>query len=84
MSDRTVHGITSNGWEIVRYDRAGKWYCEKFSDTDRDNERHLLTLEVAVMSLTGSNDQVFLGLPGGRTFDARVRRARFAAGHEEI
>ena len=32
MSDRTVH-VSYPGMEIVRYDRAGKWYLEPTNPT---------------------------------------------------
>jgi hypothetical protein len=28
VTDRTVHADLSDGTQIVRYDRAGKWYAE--------------------------------------------------------
>ena len=68
MNDRTVHGRTADGYEIVRYDRAGKWYLEGIGS------RRPISLSAAVR---GAIDGVaYLGRPGGRTFDARARAAR--------
>lgn len=74
--DRTVHGMTMNytdPWQIVRYDRTGKWYLEHADGRRvRVGVRH-----AARVAATG----VFTpGLPGGRVFDKLVRekRARMA------
>lgn len=71
--DRTVHAY-GRGYEIVRYDRAGKWYVESV-----DGSRRAVTLDQAVrealhISKRGSGD-VHFGLPGGSAFDARYRRS---------
>jgi hypothetical protein len=66
MSDRTVHAILVNGAEIVRYDRAGKWYYESSS-----YRRHLTITEA--VEFVGSPDQWIPDLPGGSAFDRRIR-----------
>lgn len=72
-SDRTVHAIVPGG-EIVRYDRAGKWYLE-FTD---GRARKPLSLRAAA-ELAGAHDaQALLGRPGGLRFDAKVRAAQRA------
>ena len=76
MGDRTVHayGRTDAGtsFEVVRYNKAGKWYCEL-----RGDNRRPISLTVAVdlgvhIARTGTG-QVFWNVPGGKQFDARVR-----------
>lgn len=65
--DRTVHGISADGYEIVRYDRAGKWYLE---DGPTKRVRALRIADAAALATEG---QAHLGKPGGQAFDKRVR-----------
>lgn len=83
MADRTVHAAY-DGMEIVRYDRAGKWY---FEPTDQSLKRQKVSLmdaaEQAVWGVDYANGEVFFDKPGGNTFDMRVRgiwRERAARG----
>lgn len=75
--DRRVHayGQTPEGtkFEIVRYDRAGKWYCET------DGTRRPIDLATAVtlaadISKRGGG-QIFWNRVGGTMFDSRLRKA---------
>lgn len=66
-SDRTVHGRTREGYEVVRYSRAGKWFIETSSDT-----RQLVTMKVAA-KLTAHGGTHVQGLPGGQSFDRVVQ-----------
>lgn len=69
--DRTVHGLATDGREIVRYDKAGKWYTES-----RITKRTLVTLGHATnLAAMGT---AFLDRPGGQQFDAKVRKIRKA------
>lgn len=73
-SDRTVHAHYP-GMDIVRYNRAGKWYLEP---TDPLAKRQHVTLRDAVnqavwASMFGGG-QVFFGRPGGGAFDREVAR----------
>jgi hypothetical protein len=68
MGDRRLHGRVGHG-EIVRYDRAGKWYVEWPGST-----RYHVTLAEAVDLATGFKGAAYLGIPGGGRFDAAVRR----------
>lgn len=68
--DRTVHGTTTDGAEIVRYERAGKWFVEP---VDGGKRRGISLDEAAKLALSG---QVFLGRAGGLRFDARVQQLR--------
>lgn len=65
---RTVHGLTVFGNEIVRYDRAGKWYVENIIGT----RRHVTVREAARAAKHG---RAFLGRHGGAAFDKWVKRA---------
>ena len=68
MSDRTVHGVSQSGWEIVRYDRAGKWYFESTKGRTRVTIDH-----AAKVAAVGTFHP---GLPGGSRFDKKVREMR--------
>lgn len=67
--DRTVHGRTPVGDEIVRYDISGKWYVEP-------KERPRWQVRVAGAALLAFCGEARLGRPGGARFDAAVRRLR--------
>lgn len=64
--DRTVHAQATNGDELVRYDRAGKWFLE----WSGGRRRVLFAEAVALASRPGM--QVHLGKPGGAAFDRYV------------
>lgn len=73
MSNRTVHGVSANGADIVRYDRAGKWYLEP-----RNAFHSRLTVaEAAGHAALGVHRP---GLPGGQAFDSLVARLKAARG----
>jgi len=74
MSDRRIHARTPGGVEIVRYDRAGKWYAELRTPMG-DWERRLLTVGEAVELATEIDTRVYLRVPGGDTFDRLILRA---------
>lgn len=77
--DRVVHcTIVPYGGgriEYVRYDRSGHWYRED------GGRRTKITLNEAVAAAAEDRAAVVWheGKPGGRIFDARVRKARAAA-----
>lgn len=74
VSDRTVHGLTANGQnEIVRYNRAGKWYVEP---RDGGKRTHVGVVEAARLAAEGMS---YPNLPGGQTFD-RVVLEKLTAG----
>lgn len=77
MNDRTVHAVLGNNHQVVRYNRAGKWRLEGTGVSKA------LTLgqavDLAVDAHLGTGD-VYFGRTGGRTFDARVRKALVAGG----
>lgn len=74
MRDRTVHGYTFDGGEIVRYDRSGKWWIEH-TDPRRLIPARQVTVRVAVREALWNGNRAILGLPGGRAFDAKVKAA---------
>jgi len=67
-NDRTIHAVTEDGREIVRYNRAGKWWAEAPPDY-----RQRLSLREAARLATLRGSAVRLGLAGGSQFDAAVR-----------
>lgn len=69
--DRTVHARLFDGVEIVRYDRAGKWYAEK--QALLAPRQHLTLSQAVAMVLNDEDAEVFHGKPGGAMFDRRVK-----------
>lgn len=68
MADRTVYA-ECEGFEVVRYNRAGKWYVEP-----KNPERpatHVGVAEAADRAYACAvlGGKVHVGLPGGRAFD---------------
>lgn len=81
--DRRVHaraGVKEKGhlWEeIVRYDRAGKWYIEV------EGARKQVSLREAALRAVELEDQggeILLGVTGGNQFDAAIRPYRARRG----
>lgn len=67
--DRRVHASNEDGREVVRYDRAGKYYLEH-----AQLRRRLLTLSEAVAKAGEPGWIVYLDLPGGGAFDHAYRK----------
>jgi hypothetical protein len=70
-SDRTVHASNHEA-EIVRYDRAGKWYIEY-----RGGARARLSLQEAAACarhLYNQGGVILAGQPGGRAFDRAIHQ----------
>jgi hypothetical protein len=66
--DRKVHARLSDGTEVARYDRAGKWYLE------RGVSRQKVTIDQAISAVNNDPDaDHFSGIEGGSTFDRGVR-----------
>lgn len=75
MKDRRLHA-SYPGMDIVRYDRAGKWYLEP---TNPMLKRQRVSMGQAVQSALYAleNDgTVFYGVPGGQAFYARLAAAQ--------
>lgn len=66
--DRTVHAEFPGIAEVVRYNRAGKWYVE-FSDGRK--RRHVGVLDAAEVAadLVRRGGSIYYGRPGGGKFD---------------
>ena len=72
--DRRVHASYDEMF-VVRYERAGKWFGEY--DPPRGRPCRQLKLADAVELAIQLGDQggtIFLGLPGGGSFDRGVQR----------
>lgn len=70
MDDRRVHARIGS-LEVVRYDRAGKWYLE--ADGSRQPIKVPMAAKLVVASMDTHEVEVFFDLPGGRAFDRQVR-----------
>jgi hypothetical protein len=70
LPDRRIHAELPDGSEVVRYERAGKWFHEG------PGLRVRLTLGQAAILATSRGATVRSGVPGGGLFDLRVRKAR--------
>lgn len=70
MSDRTIHAAYDD-WEVVRYDRASKWYVE--GRGPQEGRRMQVPLWLAVETARDHDAEVFYGRPGGTTFDRRLK-----------
>lgn len=68
MSDRQIHATLRDGREVVRYDRAGKWFVE-----GQHGRRAVSVLEAAQTAIQYAGE-IHYGLPGGSRFDSAVRR----------
>lgn len=70
--DRKIHAVRVGVGELVRYDRAGRWYWEPHG-----GKRERLTLGEAVERALWCMQagRVVFNQQGGATFDARVRKA---------
>lgn len=69
MNDRRVHAVLEDGTEIVRYDRAGKW----FTENGARGKRHI-HISMAAWLACEPGATIHYGLAGGKRFDAAVRR----------
>lgn len=76
MSDRRIHAwLPATGDEIVRYDRAGKWYLE----TPHGTRLRMNLLAAALRAFRWREflgGKVYSGLPGGAAFDRAVDRMK--------
>lgn len=83
MSDRRVHA-TGDVVELVRYERAGKWWVEPRKDAKSDRylipkSRVPVSLEQAVsvaIKLEGNGGVVHTGVSGGKRFDSAFFKTR--------
>jgi hypothetical protein len=74
--DRRVHAHAhKHAIEVVRYEKAGKWFLEEF-DIGDETVRTPLTIERAVwwaLLLQSHKGTILHGVPGGKVFDRKVR-----------
>ena len=93
MADRRVHA-TGLGFEVVRYNRAGRWYVENSSGCKgwyvqishhpddrvvaRRTTRARTSVREAARLSVFNGFRITLDLPGGGAFDRYVRMARGA------
>jgi hypothetical protein len=70
MDDRTAHAQSGSD-QIVRYDRAGKWWLE--STVPLTPRRPLTLASAAHLARVWGPECVFFDLPGGGRFDKLVR-----------
>lgn len=71
-ADRQVHA-RSGEMEIVRYNRAGKWYLEYKPVGLPPAPKLKITLAEAVSIARRESATVYLGKPGGRAFDRLIK-----------
>jgi hypothetical protein len=73
-NDRTVHAIAQDGSDIVRYNKAGKWWIEHPTLPRRQITVH----QAAELAAQGTPRP---GLPGGTRFDALTRSIAATLAH---
>jgi hypothetical protein len=72
--DRTVHAKLPMGGEVVRYERAGKWFIE-WPAQHMILARHV-GVDEAARTAVGREGFVHFDRPGGRVFERKVRSLR--------
>lgn len=75
--DRRVHASHPEGEEVVRYNRAGKWYIELVAPSPHAPMRQQVPIAEAVARarvLAAEGGEVHLGLSGGGMFDHLYER----------
>jgi len=72
--DRTVHAEQPGRFQIVRYDRAGKWWIEYVAASG--TVYRAVSLDEAVAYAVEFHDGLIhhKGRPGGSAFDRRLAR----------
>lgn len=73
--DRTVHAET-DAIEVVRYDRAGKWYLEpRDKRLPRQHVKIADAVKYAVWAAANEGGRINFGVSGGSTFDSMIHDA---------
>ena len=67
--ERTVHAVAADGTEVVRYDKAGKWYAEPI-----DGKRRHVTLSEAVTIALAFGSFRDWPRNGGAQFNAEIKK----------
>lgn len=75
MDDRQVHASHPDGREVVRYNRAGKWYIERPA-WPRYRRRHVDVGEAVRLArlIYAQGGIWYEGQPGGKVFDRRMHQ----------
>lgn len=73
MADRTVHARYP-GMEIVRYDRAGKWFFEPTNPMLKRQQVSIAHAAEQAVWASENGGAIYFGLPGGKHFDSQVRK----------
>lgn len=74
-TDRRVYAVSAEGQlEIVRYDRAGKWWIERHRPFQSRTHVSVRFAADTARLFETMGGHVNLGRPGGRTFDRLVCR----------
>jgi hypothetical protein len=82
VSDRRVHARYRD-MEIVRYNRAGKWYLEPtIPGLPRQHVSISKAVSAALWGIENAGGSVIPGLPGGKAFDRKVLAASSTRGTE--
>lgn len=68
MADRTVHA-ECEGFEVVRYERAGKWYVEPKNPARAATHVGVAEAAERAYACAVLGGKVHIGLRGGATFD---------------
>jgi hypothetical protein len=71
LPDRRVHAECAT-FEVVRYERAGKWYVE--SKVGLVPREHIGVAEAARRAISAKvlGGEINYGVPGGKVFDRKV------------
>jgi len=78
MSDRKVHAFAENGSEVVRYDRAGKWWVEHPAGSLLPARQVSMreAARIAIEFWYERGGSVNFGVPGGSAFDREIRKPK--------
>jgi hypothetical protein len=77
-ADRRVHASHPEGEEVVRYNRAGKWYIELVPPSRQAPLRKQVKIAEAVkraVELVEEGGTKYLNQPGGEMFDHLFQKA---------
>lgn len=75
-NDRTVHA-RGGAVELVRYDKAGRWYVE--GNGSKERVKTVADAVAIALMFERNGGEIFLFRPGGNQFDSKVRGARAKA-----
>jgi hypothetical protein len=73
MTDRRLHAVLSDGRQVVRYERQGKWYVEAPPQPYGPRSRYSISEVIAIVKRDEAAE-VFIGVPGGSAFDRAFKK----------